>query len=247
LVNEGRTETLLWNLACAYMIAKEKVIERGYAHEIDWQESLSLYDLSESDFLRESAWVILSSGMRETVVRRKFPEISRAFCGWESAWRIVTRKYDCRDSALSYFNSPKKIDSIIEIAAHTAEVGFDCVRQRLWSEGTSYITQFPYMGPATAYHLAKNIGLSVAKPDRHLIRIAEAVGYSTPQSMCEDVADFVGDKIPVVDVVLWRYATICKDYLQLFSDDGMERAASADCGLCWIEHNCSPAMGKGES
>jgi hypothetical protein len=56
-------------LAVLYLTAKERVIEAGFANEIDWQEEVSLEDLDESTFLRESAWVVLSSGFRETVLR----------------------------------------------------------------------------------------------------------------------------------------------------------------------------------
>jgi hypothetical protein len=56
-------------LAVLYLTAKERVIEAGFADEIDWQEEVSLEDLDESTFLRESAWVVLSSGFRETVLR----------------------------------------------------------------------------------------------------------------------------------------------------------------------------------
>lgn len=235
----AKHETLLWALACAYMTAKETVIERGYAHEIDWQDNLSYRSLTEHEFLREAAWVILSSGMREVVIRRRFANISCAFCEWESAQRIVERMDMCRESALVHFNNPRKIDSIIQIAVHVADRGFDNVRQWVWDGGVDYILQFPYMGPATSYHFAKNIGLPVAKPDRHLSRIANVVGYSSPQSMCQDIAQLIGDKISVVDVVMWRYATLDKNYLQLFSNAGLRTASNGDTGFCRRDQNKS--------
>jgi hypothetical protein len=233
----AKPESLLWSLACAYMTAKERVIESGYAHEIDWQANLLFSSLTEHEFLREAAWVILSSGMREAVIRRRFSDISFAFCEWESARQIVERKETCRKSALAHFNNPKKIDSIIEIAVHLVDRGFDDVRRWVWDDGIDYITQFPFMGPATSYHFAKNIGLPVAKPDRHLTRIAKVVGYSSPQSMCQDIAQLIGEKISVVDVVMWRYATLDKNYLQLFSSAGLRTASNGDTGFCWLEQN----------
>jgi len=231
-VNNERPETLLWNLACAYMTAKERVIESGYSHEIDWQDNLEFGSLTEPQFLREAAWVILSCGMREVIIRRMFADVSLAFCEWESAQQIVSQKDICRTSALLHFNSPRKIDSIIKIATHVVDRGFENVRRRVWDDGVDYIAQFPFMGPATSYHFAKNIGLSVAKPDRHLSRIASTVGYSTPHAMCQDIAQFIGDKISVVDIVMWRYATLDKNYLELFSDAGLRNASSGDCGFC---------------
>ncbi len=72
-----------------------------------------------------------------------------------SAQQIVERKDTCRKAALAHFNNPKKIESIIEIAVHLVDRGFDDVRRWVWDEGIDYITQFPFMGPATSYHFAK--------------------------------------------------------------------------------------------
>lgn len=224
----------IWDIARAYMIAKESVIVCGYAYEIDWQNELSFDSCTERSFLRESAWVILSSGMRESVIRNKFPFISDAFCGWKSAKHIVKRNRKCRNEALHHFNSIPKIDAIIKVATHVHDKGFEFVYNSVKRDGVNYISQFPYMGPATSYHLAKNIGLSVAKPDRHLKRIASAVGYNSAQLLCLDIADLVGDKISVVDLVLWRYATLFENYLSIFPTPESEIFDKDDCGLCWL-------------
>jgi hypothetical protein len=34
--------------------------------------------------------------------------------------------------------------------------------------------------------------------------------------MCADIADAIGEKLSVVDLVMWRYATLQKNYLELF-------------------------------
>lgn len=234
VLKNDRYESKLWALACAYMTAKERVIDCGYAHEIDWQAQQTIESVTEPEFLREAAWVVLSAGMREAVIRRVFSNISVAFYDWESAEEIVRQKFRCRRSALIHFNSPRKIDSIIDIAAHVANRGFDEVWQSVRNHGVQYISQFRFMGPATSHHFAKNIGLQVAKPDRHLTRIAVSVGYSSPQSMCQDIAQLIGDEISVVDVVMWRYATIERNYLHLFSEAGLQAASCEDRGLCLL-------------
>ena len=198
------------------MRAKRHVIEAGYAYEIDWQDTVAFDSVTERDFLREAAWVVLSCGMRESVVRSKFPAISLAFLDWESAEQIVAHRRACYKAALRYFNHQKKIEAIVEIAEHVLESKFPVVRNSVQREGVDYLMQLPFMGPATSRHLAKNIGLSMAKPDRHLMRIATEAGYGSPQLMCGDIAALVGDKVAVVDLVLWRYATLDKNYLDLF-------------------------------
>lgn len=186
------------------------------------RESVSFEDIRETDFLREIAWVILSSGMRETIIRKKFTDISAAFFNWQSSQKIYKNSDNCREEALKYFNNIKKINAIIKIAKHVYMIGFQAVKDSVKKEGIDYIKQLPFMGPATSYHLAKNIGLPVVKPDRHLTRIAKVTGYSSPQLLCSDIAKYIGEKIAVVDLVIWRYSTLYNDYLDFFSTKSID-------------------------
>ncbi len=224
----------LWNTVRAYLAAKNTVIEKGYADEIDWQDSLSFETCTEQVFLREMAWVILSSGMRESVVRRKFPDISVAFFGWDSSEAIVRSKNECREKALRHFNHKGKIDAVLTIAQLVRDSGFESFRLRIETGGAQFLSRLPFLGPATSLHLAKNLGFQVAKPDRHLVRIAKAAGYPSPEQMCSDISSIVCDRVPVVDLVLWRYATLTTDYLNIFPTGGLNSFEADDCGLCWL-------------
>jgi len=213
----------LTTLVDIYLKLKKQVIEMGFGWEIDWQNNIRIFQVTESDFLREAAWVVLSSGMRESVIRQKFPSVSRAFFQWESAEKISKNQDVCEKDALSVFRHKKKIDAIIQICAHVFRTGYETVRREIEDLGVDYIIQFPYMGPATSFHFAKNIGLPVAKPDRHLSLIAKTVGYSSAQSMCEDISSVTGEKVSVVDVVLWRFASCERNYLSYFCDSTYRR------------------------
>ncbi len=218
-------------IAGAYLCAKQSLIESGYAHEIDWMDALDFDAVDECTFLREAAWVILSSGLAERVVRKRFPSISGVFFDWQSAERIIRQRKSCRRSGLRLFNSPPKIDAIIETAAHLKTRGFRSVKEALKQEGPAYLLQLPYMGPATSRHLAKNIGFQEVKPDRHLTRLAAVLGYDHPLGMCTDIALAVGEKLSVVDLVLWRYATLNADYLDYFRVSSSTRAGASGTGL----------------
>jgi len=67
--------------------------------------------------------------------------------------------------------------------------------------------------------LAKNLGFRVAKPDRHLRRIAGTLGFPSVDALCDSIAAHVGDSQAVVDLVFWRYATLFSDYLQRLTRD----------------------------
>jgi len=207
------------DLASKYLFVKEVVINKGYKGEITWQSSLCIGTLSESAFLRELAWVVLASGMREKIIRNLFNNISDAFFNWDSAKIIVLNREKCFDHAIKYFNNKSKISAIICAAEMINNLGFERIKEDIYRDPINSMQVFPYIGPVTVYHLAKNIGLPFAKPDRHLIKIARAEGYSDVQIFCRDISALSGDSIPVVDVVLWRYATIERNYLSFFLEN----------------------------
>jgi hypothetical protein len=199
-----------------YIMARKAVVAAGYAWEIDAQKNASLDQATEKDFLQEAAWVILSAGMKESVIRKKFTTLSHAFLHWESANAIAKCKRICRATALSCFAHEGKIDAILAVADHVAENGFHYVKQSIQERGTEYLQSFPFIGPVTCWHLAKNLGVDVVKPDRHLSRISAVAGFASPQSLCRAIADLSGERISVIDVVLWRFATLNRQYLMLF-------------------------------
>lgn len=213
-------EEALDRLINQYVDAREYVIASGFDEEIDWQFRVDFAASEERDFLREGAWVILSSGMREKVVRKRFDDITTAFMGFSSAVDIV-RNYDvCRKRALRVFNHTKKIDAIISMSIRVAMAGYRKIKHSTQYYGIDYLRSFDFIGPATGYHFAKNLGLGVSKPDRHLCRVAEASGFDSVQDLCEEISIVTGDPVPVVDLVIWRFATLRFDYRKWFSHYG---------------------------
>lgn len=195
---------------------KKSVIASGFKDEIDWQARVRYEDVNEAHFLRELAWVVLASGMKEKVIRQKFPAILEAFFSFSSAKTIVENRDKCISNALKVFAHSGKIPAIADGAAKVDREGFDHLKARILTNPAKILQEFGFIGPITVYHLAKNLGLPVAKPDRHLVRIAAACGYSDVQKFCRDISTMSGDSVPVVDIVLWRYATLDPDYLKNF-------------------------------
>ncbi len=80
-----------------------------------------------------------------------------------------------------------------------------------------YLGSLPFIGDITKYHLARNLGIDVAKPDRHLTRLAKIFHYDDVQEMCKYLSDKTGDRIGTVDVVLWRYCTLVPSYFECWT------------------------------
>ena len=203
-------------IAARYLDAKEYLLACGYAPEIDWQDELDVDLMTETSFLREAAWVVLSAGMAERVVRSVFPYVTASFCDWSRASSIVNNSDQCRKSALRVFRHEGKVDAILEIARRVDVLGFTEVYARVIQGGPEFLATFPYIGEVTSLHLAKNLGLDVAKPDRHLTRVSAALGFSSPADLCSHLAEELAEKRAVVDLVIWRFATVRSDYLEFF-------------------------------
>lgn len=179
----------------------------GFAGEAQRHNSQIFADFTESDLLREAAWVILCTGFSARIVRGVFDYISLCFCDWESAKSIVEAAPMCRATALSAFRNSAKIDAIIESAQFIDKTHFGVLKKQILLSPVQTLAGLPYIGPVTSLHLAKNLGLSVAKPDRHLVRLSKLTGFENAHRLCSTIASHTGDKVHVVDIVLWRYMT----------------------------------------
>ena len=206
-----------------YVSAREYVVANGYESELDWQASRHISKITETEFLREAAWVILNSGMREAVVRQKFPAVEKAFMHFESAVQIVENRQYCLERAHREFAHSGKLHAIVSVAFRVATDGFVDVRATTEKHGVAYLKSFDFVGPVTSKHLAKNLGLPVSKSDRHLVRISNTLGFGSVSEMCSTLSDLSGDAISVVDLVLWRFATLNSSYEEWFArPDGEE-------------------------
>ncbi|AEG02835.1 hypothetical protein [Methylomonas methanica] len=191
-----------------FNVAEKTVKAHGYGWEIEWQREREFANFLESEFLREVAWVILCSGFKESIVTKKFDYISLCFCDWESAIDIINNRDVCLLTARSIFKNEKKLNAIVRAAEIVHENGFYNFKSKVHENPIQVLQELPYIGQVTSWHLAKNLGLKVAKNDRHLARIAQNWGYSDAHSLCGDISMLTSVPASVVDIILWRYAVI---------------------------------------
>lgn len=170
-----------------YLALRTKVWASGYAHEIDWAQSLQPIT-DPDDFWREFAWVVLNSGMKNQVA--------------QGIWHRVRPVVETGGSAHEQFGHKGKADAIDYVWGHRVEL---LDQYQAAPDKLEFLRGLPWIGAITCWHLAKNYGLDVAKPDRHLVRIAGAEG---PHAMCARLACESGDRVATVDLVIWRAANM---------------------------------------
>ena len=157
----------------------------GYGPMIDWSENIQAPESAE-DFAREAIYVICNSGMRVTVAA-------------PIAEKCVAALREGR-TAVEVFGHPGKaaaIDTIWQQRAALFEHYLSANSKLV------FLADLPWIGKVTKLHLAKNLGASAAKPDVHLVRLANREG-TTPARLCRRLARLTGYKIPTIDSVLWR-------------------------------------------
>lgn len=201
-------------LARAYFATKSVVLDAGCHHELERVLRRIGSSPTESDFLRESAWVVLCSGMKTSVVASKFDAITSAFLRWRSAAAIDAAREDCVEMAFPIYRHRAKLVAIAEIARTVSERGFSEILADHALRPVESLRTLPFVGPVTAFHLAKNLGHDVAKPDRHLTRFAAAAGQADAIALCAEISRRTGDPTALVDSVLWRFATLHRTPVQ---------------------------------
>lgn len=189
-----------------FLSATRDVMDAGYSEEIFWAQDVDFNKVNERIFLSEAAHVIFNSGFRASVIRMKWPAIRTVFFDFGSAKRIVEHSRWCYEEALKVFGHKGKVNAVIEIATDVYDVGFDSVKKNIEEHGPEWLIRYRFIGKITCFHLARNLGLDFVKPDVHLVRIAEACGYDEPKNMCQVISEATGDRLGVVDAILWRWA-----------------------------------------
>lgn len=164
---------------------RQAVIQAGYGEEIVWQESATEPD-SADEFMWEYIWVVISSGMKNQVARIIEQRIVEAY---NSGKPIETA-----------FKHKGKVAAIKQMI-NNHDDAFDSYLEA--TDKLEFLALLPYIGEITKYHLAKNLGLDVVKPDRHLVRIAKKFSM-TPNALCQKLSKETGYRIGTVDLILWR-------------------------------------------
>lgn len=161
------------------------LIRDGYQSVIDWSEGI-LAPTDADKFAEEAIYVICNSGMRVTI-------------GEVIAEKCITA-VRAGISACTLYGHAGKCVAIDEIWARRQEL-FAAFRDS--KDQVAALQNLPWIGPVTRYHLAKNLGVDVAKPDVHLERLARR-DRTTTKILCRRLARQSGYRVATVDTILWR-------------------------------------------
>jgi hypothetical protein len=165
-----------------------RLCELGFRGDIDWSENAAPPATPE-DFAEEAIFVICNGGMKNTVARKIYDRVMPQVRAGKPVAEVFGHRLKCR--------AIEKIWAERSIAFFT----YDLIETD--EERIEFLGRLPHIGKITKFHLAKNFGVNVAKPDVHLQRLADH-HRETVQGLCERLAEASRYKARTVDVLLWR-------------------------------------------
>lgn len=164
---------------------EQAVREAGYAEDSLWAEQLRP-PTSAEQFAIAAVYVIVNSGMKYAVARGVFDRCFEALHRRGHVSRVHGHRGKAR--AINWIWSNRNELFVAYLAA---------------DDKVAFCESLPWVGPTTKYHLAKDLGIDVAKPDVHLARLARR-DRTTVTRMCARLARQTGYRLATVDTILWR-------------------------------------------
>ncbi len=158
-------------------------------NDIEWAESRRAPQDADH-FAFDCIFVIANSGMKNTVAQKIFDKSVVALVAGTPVFDVF--KHPGKSSAMETIWR----DRVPLLASY-----------HLADDKLAFCETLPCIGNITKYHLAKNFGAPVAKPDVHLQRLADRAGV-TPQHLCEALSRETGWKVGTVDTLLWRLCAV---------------------------------------
>ena len=133
-------------------------------------------------FFPEYAYVIVASGFRAATAARLSGALVQAAPGGY-------------EEMISVFGNRAKVGALAEVWQIGASDDWPAFAGRALADVDALETHLPRIGPTVKYHLGRNLGLTrdVAKPDVHMMRLAEEAGWTSVQALCEAVTRALDD------------------------------------------------------
>jgi thermostable 8-oxoguanine DNA glycosylase len=187
-----------------YAVAYKTVIDKGYVWEVNAVDEYDWKKTNIEQFFQQYVWCVLSAGCSNAACQSMYDDF------FELNQNPMVIKHNGKRLAIIkainnhviWFNEWKRLAEINQ------------------QQAIDYLGTLFFIGDITKYHLARNLGIDCAKPDRHLERLAIEYGFAKPRTtkskiydkevneMCKYISDQRGDNIGIVDVVLWRYCNL---------------------------------------
>lgn len=197
----------------AYFRDARKFVNQYYPDVYNHYKHLYPSIVTSDFFLREYVWCVYTSGFNSHIVAKHFENIYPVY--HEILLNAETNLLTAFDHTLEdvmwqniskCIANRRKFDAILETIKFIAVYGY-AKFSREYLQSADTMQKLAYIGPVTKFHLARNLGFDVVKPDLHLTRLADFFDFLSPLGMCQYLADNFDERLGVVDLILFYAAS----------------------------------------
>lgn len=174
----------------------------------DWEAILTTWQSerpeakTDRDLLQEYGWVVACCGMTAKAVLPRWERLSAVLGDWDPVRAATTPLGD----VLAVLNNRRKIQAIMDFAMDLANNPgqMEQLGRRPLKEALAWMSTLPWVGGNNRHQLARNLGWDTIAKSGPVHRFA-AMLQLTAEDLCEEVANETGERLRVVDLLLWQW------------------------------------------
>ena len=203
---------------------------------------LSPQNVTNESVLRELSWIAYAGGFRYDIIRKYWPKISEAFFGFDvTQVALLSKDLDkhaqsiCQTSGFKNLRKAKwcilNAKRIMDLDHELEEQGglrgyfvniskMDIVEIINMAPSMLKNLKFKGIGRTTIFHLLKNVGIDIFKPDIHVCRILHKLGLISEKQSISEVCHAMcslslsyGIKVSELDTLFFVYGKTTADYI----------------------------------
>lgn len=228
----------------------QEIISLALSRYPDVSQMLRCYDsvdttkLTNNRILAEVSWIIYSSGFKFDIIQRYWQRISEAFQGFDvmqvaqlsdsieihaseicfkSGFKNKRKALWCIENAQRIIDLEEKFSDDGGLKGYFLELShFDTPDLVRMAPSVLQELRFKGIGNITIFHLMKNLGLDVFKPDIHVCRLLERVGLISSSSTILEIYSVMSAvaranrlKVKELDTLLFMYGKITSDQIPI--------------------------------
>jgi 3-methyladenine DNA glycosylase Tag len=230
-----RMQSLIYQLVSRTLEVQPSIVDL-----FDYYEGLNPAFITPRRLYEEVCWVVYSSGFKNSVISKYWPRLSRAFYRFDVSRVASYDSLQDRANAVceeSGFRNLLKASWCIENARRIEELdgewkeygGIKGYFERLSSRPLPELVAISPeivdelalkgIGPTTVFHILKNMGLDVFKPDIHVRRLVAQMRLTSDEDapldkICEamtTLSSATGYKVSQLDTFLFAYGIVVGD------------------------------------
>lgn len=172
-----------------YLQLKAEIQLLGYTEEIRYLENIDKRKLGPSEIVCEYALLVITGGMNAPIINISWKEeVMRVLKSGDSLHELSRHKGKA-EAIRQCWEERKALFQMFK------EVRYDVAK------AVNFCHSLPWIGNATKYILAQNIGIDCAKPNIGFVRLGSSF-VELPENICCQLADESGDRIATVGFIL---------------------------------------------